>query len=61
MTSHDSLPHNARKRYRYRDWLLVSMFLLGINLPLLGFIFKIDPVPNYDRLAPAPTIPRQPQ
>lgn len=45
------------KLQKVRDILMASAFLVGINVPVLGAIFKVDPVPSYGRLAPLPDKP----
>lgn len=58
MSSTESNSHQNHQPQSYQNWLTVGMFLAAINIPLLATIFSIDPTPNYDRLAPAPTMPR---
>lgn len=57
MTKNLSNPPDTNKHQSLFDLLIVIIFIFGINIPLLGSIFKIDPIPNYGRLAPAPKMP----
>lgn len=47
MTS-SKLPNNNKPPI-WLDWILIVTFILAINLPLLGSLFKIDPIPVYGK------------
>ncbi|NES83512.1 MAG: hypothetical protein F6K10_20050, partial [Moorea sp. SIO2B7] len=56
MTKNPSQPPHE-SNHRVLDLLMAVIFVAGINLPLLGTIFKINLTPIYGRLAPAPKMP----